>query len=441
LRFQAPAQLPCRLSCNNHTFFAVAEGPSRVLGRVVGLGNCRYELQVTLHISGVHNLTMVALSAGGSVFDDAQVLGHFLPITFLGPTINVSVHVTPNDFKSILKEGPCLGLSCVNGRGFWRRTSEGSTCELSSSQHVAASNPQMLCGNEKIVFVGLEGNSIQDLTPQNARTCFNNVTLLLLGHSHERILLYDMLSFAFPDLWDERRGFVNNFRHLLLHHPLSVGFKGISYNFSFFCSDASGAARCVSPLDFLEYSRRDLSVLLKHAQESATTHRCVLIAGAVAHISMIMPIRDAFNTSLAFLQMLQQTQSSSGCTVLFATSPAPRSFDILDDGSSGPSSYNQRIATRNNLQHGHIRIAHERVVALNEFCIDAARQLGIAVVDLYAFSSSSVLNYYDSVHPLCPPGFHSRVYTNHQVGGVTAQTAMIGVIRGLLNCENTRDEV
>jgi hypothetical protein len=165
------------------------------------------------------------------------------------------------------------------------------------------------------------------------------MTLLLLGHSHERILLYDMLSFAFPDLWEERKGFVNNFEHLLLHHPLAIGFKGISYNFSLFCGDTPGAARCVSPPDFLAYSRRALSVLLKHAQESAASNRCVLIAGAVAHIAMIMPLQDAFNSSFHFLQLLQQAQLASGCAVYFATSPAPRSFDVLADGKSGPSAY------------------------------------------------------------------------------------------------------
>ena len=72
--------------------------------------------------------------------------------------------------------------------------------------------------------MGLEGNSIRDITSDATRTCLKNVTLLLLGHSHERILVYDMLAFAFPDLWDERRGFVINFHHLLLHHPLPIGF-------------------------------------------------------------------------------------------------------------------------------------------------------------------------------------------------------------------------
>jgi hypothetical protein len=295
----------------------------------------------------------------------------------------------------------------------------------------------MLCQNEEYVFAGLEGNSVRDLTPQEARMCFNNATLLLIGFSHERILLYDMLSFAFPDLWTERSGFVNNFQHLLLHHPLSIGFKGISYNFSFFCSDNPGAARCVPPHAFLSYSRRALSVLLKHARESAASRRCVIIAGPVAHIAMIMPTRDALNASLAFLQLLQETQSTSGCKVSFATSPPPRSFELFADGSSGPSSYNQRVATRNGLSHGHIRISYERVVALNEFCVDAARRLGVGVVDLSAFSGSYVLQYLDSVHAMCPAGFHSRIYTNQIVGAATAQTAMMGVLRGLLNCEET----
>ena len=445
-RFRAPAQLPCRLSCDNHTFYAVAEGSSRVLGRVVGLGGCEYELQVTLYASGLHTLTMIALSAGGSVFDDAHLLGHFLPVTLLGPVTNITVHVT--DSNLILKEGYCSGLSCVSGRGFWSRNSLCSGPESNcvpdaknSSKQLFVSQPQFLCRNEEFVFVGLEGNSIRDITPETARTCFDNVTLLFLGHSHERILVYDMLSFAFPDLWDERRGFVNNFVHLLLHHPVSIGFKGISYNFSFFCGDAPGAARCVHPLDYLTQSRRAISVLLQHAQESATAsaRRCVLIAGSVAHLAMIMPTRDALNASLSFLQLLQQTQATSGCTVFFSTSPPPRSFDVLADGTSGASSYNQRIANRSGARYGNIRISYERVVALNEFCINAARKLGIGVVDLHAFSSSSVLHYYDSVHPVCPPGLHSRVYTNQQVGGVTAQTAMIGALRGLLQCEDTRD--
>ena len=433
------------MRCDNHTFYAVAEGASRVLGRVVGLGGCQYELQVTLHVSGVHTLIMVALSAGGSVFDDADVLGHFLPITLLGPIINISVHVAHSNL--MLMEGYCSGLSCVSGRGIWNRnlvcSGPESTCVpvgrfTNSSKQLFVPQPQMLCRSGEFEFVGLEGNSIRDITSDAARTCFKNVTLLLLGHSHERILVYDMLAFAFPDLWEERRGFVNNFHHLLLHHPVSIGFKGITYNFSFFCSDAPGAARCVRPLDYLAQSRRALSVLLKHAQESAaaSARRCVLIAGSVAHIAMIMTTRDALNASLSFLQLLQQTQATSGCTVLFSTSPPPRSFDLLADGTSGASSYNVKIANRNGGRHGSIRISYERVVALNEFCISEARKLGIGVVDLHAFSSSSVLHYLDSVHPLCPPGFHSRVYTNHQVGGVTAQTAMIGTLRGLLQCED-----
>ena len=443
-RFRAPAQLPCRLSCNNHSFYAVAEGPSRVLGHVVSLGSCEYELQVEFHVAGVHILTLVPLSAGGSAFVDAEVLGHFLPVHLLGPVTNISVHVADSNF--VFKQGHCSGLSCVNGRGVWIRNSvclgydpDGSCGGVghlyhSSSEHFVLSQPQKLCRHEDFVFAGLEGNSIRDLTPENARSCFSNVTLLLLGHSHERLLLYDMLSFAFPDLWHQRAGFVNNFQHLLLHDPLSIAFKGISYNFSFFCGDATGAARCVPPLVFLAQSRRSLSLLLKHAREAESGRRCVLIAGSVAHISMIMTIHQAFNASLAFLQLLQQTQLTSGCTVLFATAPAPRTFDILADGSASPSSYNQKIATRNSSPHGSIRINYERLVALNKFCTEAARRLGVGVVDLHTFSSSSVLKFYDHVHPVCPPGFHSRVFTNQQVGGVTAQTAMMGVLRGLLNC-------
>jgi hypothetical protein len=442
-RFRAPSQLPCRLSCNNHSFFAVAEGPSRVLGRVISLGSCQYEIQFTFHVGGAHNITLVPISAGGSVFGDNEVLGYFLPVHFLGPVINISVHVSGSNF--VFKEGYCSGISCLNGQGVWVRNSEchmglDGTCgyvshlKNSSIQQIARSRPQILCQHEDFVFAGLEGNSIRDLTPENARKCFDNITLLILGHSHERILLYDILSFAFPDLWHDRKGFVNNFQHLLLHDPLSIAFKGISYNFSFFCDDAPGAARCVRPLDFLAQSRQQLAVLLKHAKQADSGHRCVLLAGSVAHIAMIMPAQDAFNSSLAFLQLLHHTQLSSGCTVLFATSPPPRSFDILDNGTTSPSRYNRKVALRNGMQHGHIRISYERVVALNDFCIEAARKLGIGVVDLHAFSSSHVLQFYDHVHPLCPPGFHSRVYTNQHVGGATAQTAMIGVLRGLLNC-------
>jgi hypothetical protein len=416
--------LPCRLSCNNHTFFAIAEGPSRVLGRVISLGSCQYELQVTFHVEGAYNLKLIPISAGGSVFDDDEILGHFLPIYLLGSVTNISVHVADSNF--VFKEGYCSGLSCVNGQGVWKKNS------------VAPSLPQMLCQHEDFVFAGLHSNSIMDLTPDNARKCFNNVTLLILGHSHERILLYDILSFAFPDLWHERAGFVNNFQHLLLHDPLHIAFKSISYNFSFFCSDNSAAARCVPPSTFLARSREQLAVLLNHAKQAESDRRCVLIAGSVAHIAMSMPTRDAVNVSLAFLQLLQQTQLSSGCAVFFSTSPAPRSFDILADGTTSPSTYNQKIALRNGMKHGHIRISYERVVALNHFCIEAARKLGIGVVDLHAFSSSHVLQFHDHVHPLCPPGFHSRVYTNQQVGGVTAQTAMIGVLRGLLNCPDAQ---
>jgi hypothetical protein len=388
---------------------------------------------------------MIALSAGGSAFDDAQESGHFLPIPFLGPITNISVHVT--DSNLVFKHGYCSSSSCLSGHGIWVRNSvcpdRESPCGRAghlknfSSQHFVVSQPQMLCHYEEYVFAGLEGNSIKDLTPEEARMCFNNITVLLLGHSHERMLVYDMLSFAFPDLWTEHSGFVNNFGHLLLHHPVSFGFKGISYNFSFFCGNAPGAARCVPPHLYLSYVRRALSVLLKHAQESAASRRCVLIVGSVAHLSMIMPTRDARNTSLELLQLLLQTQTTSGCTVLFATSPPPRSFDLNADGTSGSSRYNDRVATRNSMKHGDIRISYERVVALNEFCVNAARQLGIGVVDLHAFSSSSVLQYHDSVHPLCPPGFHSRIFTNHHIGGATAQTAMMGLLQGLLNCEVT----
>ncbi len=411
------------MSCNNHTFYAVADGPSRVLGRVISLGSCQYELQFTFHVEGAHNATLVPISAGGSVFEDGDTLGQFLPIHLLGAVINMSVLVAYSNFT--LNDGYCLGASCVSGVGVWKRNS------------TVFSRPRMLCQHEDFVFSGLEGNSIRDLTPENARVCFSNATLLLLGHSHERILLYDILSFAFPDLWHERSGFVSNFQHLLLHHPLSVAFKGIPYNFSFFCGNAPGAARCVPTLEFLASSRRQLAVLLNHAQQGQSDRRCVLIAGCVAHIAMIMPTRDAFNASLAFLQLLQETQSSSGCMVLFATSPPPRSFDVLADGTASPSMYNQRVALRNGMRHGHIRISYERVVALNEFCIEAARRLGIGVVDLHAFSSSHVLQFYDHVHPLCPPGFHSRVFTNQHVGGATAQTAMMGVLRGLLNCPDS----